>query len=63
MHEYWNCVAPFGRFVDISRVEVGCNGRLEMKPLARHASFMSFDLEIIADEKPKIIAEYVITPN
>lgn len=55
LHEYWRCIASFGRFVDVGRMEVMDHGNLNMNVLRRHATFMSFDLSIISVERPEII--------
>jgi NADPH:quinone reductase-like Zn-dependent oxidoreductase/ubiquinone/menaquinone biosynthesis C-methylase UbiE len=59
MHEYWRCVAPGGRFVEIGRTEVLDNGSLSLDVFRRNATFASFDLEVMSREKPQIIARYV----
>ncbi|KAJ4296095.1 hypothetical protein N0V88_004797 [Collariella sp. IMI 366227] len=40
----WDCVARFGRFVDITKVDIEANRRLEMAPFGRCATYTSFDL-------------------
>lgn len=58
LHEYWRCVASFGRFVDIGRIDVINHANLSMDAFNRHAAFMSFDLSVVSIEKPEIIARY-----
>ena len=40
----WDCVARFGRFVDITKVDIEFNRLLETSPFSRCATFTSFDL-------------------
>ncbi|KAK4034298.1 hypothetical protein C8A01DRAFT_49278 [Parachaetomium inaequale] len=40
----WDCMARFGRFVDISKVDMEANRRLEMAPFGRCATYTAFDL-------------------
>ena len=56
LHDYWRCIASFGRFVDIGRIDMMNHGSLNIDVLRRQATFMSFDLSIISVEKPEIIA-------
>lgn len=55
LHEYWRCIASYGRFIDIGRMEVINHGDLSMNALRRHATFMSFDLSVMIVERPEII--------
>lgn len=55
LHEYWRCIASFGRFVDIGRIDVMNHGNLSMDVFRRHATFLSFDLSILSVERPEII--------
>lgn len=40
----WDCIARFGRFVDITKVDIEANRRLETVPFGRCATYTSFDL-------------------
>ncbi|KAJ2999377.1 hypothetical protein NUW58_g15 [Xylaria curta] len=44
MHESWECLAAFGRFVEIGRRELAVAGRLEMHNFLRNTTFTSFDM-------------------
>ncbi|KAK9794411.1 hypothetical protein SCARD494_05481 [Seiridium cardinale] len=44
MYRSWECIARFGRFVDISRRELADVGRLNMHIFLRGATFTAFDL-------------------
>lgn len=44
LQESFNCLAPFGHFVEIGKFDIEHNSRLEMAPFARIASFSSVDL-------------------
>ncbi|KAI1302455.1 hypothetical protein F5Y03DRAFT_407817 [Xylaria venustula] len=56
MHEYWRVIAYGGVFVEIGRTEVLDNGSLSLDVFRRNATFTSFDLEVISQTKPHIIA-------
>lgn len=40
----WDCIARFGRFIDITKVDIESNRRLETAPFGRCAMYTSFDL-------------------
>lgn len=45
MHDGWeNCLADFGRFVEIGKRELLDAGRLNMRPFLRNLTFTAFDL-------------------
>lgn len=44
LQETWNCIARFGRFVEIGKRDLEANKNLEMAPFARSASFAAIDL-------------------
>ncbi|CAK4032116.1 polyketide synthase [Lecanosticta acicola] len=44
LHATWKCAAPFGRFVEIGKVDLTTAGRLEMDNFLRNTTFTAFDL-------------------
>lgn len=51
MHEIWNCVARFGRFVEVGKRELVDAGRLNMRAFLKNVTFTAFDLtELYYDE-------------
>jgi acyl transferase domain-containing protein/NADPH:quinone reductase-like Zn-dependent oxidoreductase/ubiquinone/menaquinone biosynthesis C-methylase UbiE len=40
----WHCVARFGRFIDITKIDMEANRRLEMDPFRRCATYANYDL-------------------
>ncbi|KAI0965030.1 fatty acid synthase S-acetyltransferase [Xylaria arbuscula] len=40
----WECIAPYGRFVEIGKVDIGANSSLPMSHFAKNASFAAVDL-------------------
>ena len=53
----WNCLAPFGRFVNINKYGAAGNGRLDMLPTAKNVTFYSVDIPSIMRHKPVSIQE------
>lgn len=46
----WNCVAPFGRFIEIGRKDVDTRGHLPMYPFIRNLSFSGVDLTMVLEK-------------
>ena len=44
LHATWNCVARFGRFVEIGKRDIHENAKLDMEPFRKSISFASLDL-------------------
>jgi NADPH:quinone reductase-like Zn-dependent oxidoreductase/SAM-dependent methyltransferase len=59
MQEYWRCVAPLGRFIEVGRVDVLNHGKLPMEVFKRNATFSSFDIALLSKQKPQLGASYV----
>ena len=49
----WQCVAPFGRYVEIGKRDIMSNMNLQMAPFERSVSFMAFDLGDLILLKPE----------
>jgi NADPH:quinone reductase-like Zn-dependent oxidoreductase len=55
LRETWECLAPFGRFVEIGKADITKNTRLDMLPFEYNVSFASVDLTKVAARKPKLM--------
>ena len=51
----WNCIAPFGRFLEIGKRDMALNTRLEMNPFFRNVIFASIDLILIRNQRIGIL--------
>ena len=51
----WECISPFGRFVEIGKKDIQSHKSLPMFPFAHNVSFSAFDLMEIIQRKPDII--------
>ena len=52
----WECIAPFGRFIEIGKRDIYANGRLEMFSFSKSVTFASVDLETVLRLDPKTIS-------
>jgi NADPH:quinone reductase-like Zn-dependent oxidoreductase/malonyl CoA-acyl carrier protein transacylase len=55
LRESWDCLAPFGRFLEIGKRDIISNTRLEMARFEHNCTFSSVDLTLVAGERPKIM--------
>ena len=56
LRETWECLAPFGRFVEIGKRDITSNTRLEMSKFEYNCSFSSVDLTLVAAKRPNIMS-------
>ncbi|CAM1507705.1 Fc.00g045530.m01.CDS01 [Cosmosporella sp. VM-42] len=51
----WQCLAHFGRFVEIGKRDIVTNTRLEMATFAKNVTFSSVDLVVVLSERPPLM--------
>ncbi|KAI9737711.1 MAG: hypothetical protein M1818_005715 [Claussenomyces sp. TS43310] len=51
----WQCLASFGRFIEIGKRDIVGNTRLEMAPFAKNVTFSSVDLIVVLSERPLLM--------
>lgn len=51
----WECVAPFGRFVEIGKTDVMENSSLPMSGFAKNVSFSTVDLHHMIKVRPQLV--------
>lgn len=56
----WECIAPYGRFVEIGKVDIGTNSSLPMGSFAHNVSFLAVDMAHIARTNKKLQRQLVI---
>ncbi|KAI8935085.1 hypothetical protein NX059_007680 [Plenodomus lindquistii] len=47
LQQTWDCIAPFGRFVDIGKADIIANSMLPMGPFDRNVTFSAVDLVVL----------------
>jgi NADPH:quinone reductase-like Zn-dependent oxidoreductase len=50
----WDCIAPYGRFIELGRREMQTNAGLPMAPFLRNASFIPFEGAMFALDRPSL---------
>ncbi|KXX75424.1 Lovastatin diketide synthase LovF [Madurella mycetomatis] len=53
----WECVAPYGRFVEIGKRDIFEHGKLPMFQFAKNVSFCAVDLSALTVDRPQTIQE------
>ena len=56
LQESFNCIAPFGRFVEIGKRDLELNHQLGLHPFVRNVTFASVDLIALGTSKGSIVA-------
>ncbi|KAI1378022.1 hypothetical protein F4677DRAFT_458752 [Hypoxylon crocopeplum] len=51
----WECVAPYGRFVEIGKKDIVDNSNLPMSMFEKHVSFTAFDVSVLNQDRPTVV--------
>ncbi|KAI9666580.1 MAG: Type I Iterative PKS [Bathelium mastoideum] len=57
----WECVAPFGRFLEVGKKDILANSRIGMSQLLKNITMRAVDLAQVYDEKPELFGRLVRT--
>jgi NADPH:quinone reductase-like Zn-dependent oxidoreductase len=57
LHATWNCIAPFGKMVEIGKRDLIGSGKLDMSPFLANRSYCCVDLDQICFWKPTVAKE------
>ena len=60
LQETWNCIANFGRFVEIGKRDLEQNSSLKMAPFTRAASFFAVDLLHLRTERGALVNKMLV---
>ncbi|KAI1800129.1 polyketide synthase [Daldinia bambusicola] len=61
MHESWDCLAQFGRFIEVGKRELVDAGKLDMSVFLRNATFTAFDLSELCFHRDQFHRELLVT--
>ncbi|KAG0649046.1 Highly reducing polyketide synthase [Hyphodiscus hymeniophilus] len=53
LRKSWECIAPFGRFIEIGKKDIYSNGKLDMFAFSKSATFAAVDLNLLLHLDPK----------
>ncbi|RYC60122.1 hypothetical protein CHU98_g6086 [Xylaria longipes] len=56
----WECIAPYGRFVELGKADIIANTSLSMAQFAKNVSFAAVDLHHIAVTNPRLQRSLVV---
>ncbi len=57
LHATWNCIRPFGRFIEVGKRDIHLNSNLGMEPFRRNVVFASVDMILVHELDPKLSRE------
>lgn len=55
----WDCIARWGRFVELGQRDIMINTRIEMQPLSRNTSFSAFLLDDLFEQRPEVATKVI----
>lgn len=53
----WECIAPYGRFVELGKADVANNSKLPMRHFENNVSFFLVAVDLISRERPALIGQ------
>lgn len=53
----WECIAPYGRFIEIGKTDINTNSSLPMLPFAKNAMFASVDIRHLLLNRKQVALE------
>jgi NADPH:quinone reductase-like Zn-dependent oxidoreductase len=53
----WECIAPYGRFLEIGKRDILAHAQLDMFHFARNVTFSAVDLALVVQERPHLIGK------
>ncbi|KAI1851631.1 hypothetical protein JX266_003093 [Neoarthrinium moseri] len=60
MHASWDCIAEFGRFIEVGKRELVDAGKLDMAVFLRNATFTAFDLSELFFHREKYYRDLLV---
>ncbi|KAI8966135.1 hypothetical protein F5Y11DRAFT_366391 [Daldinia sp. FL1419] len=55
----WNCIAPYGRFIEIGKADIAANSSLPMANFAKNVSFTAVDIHHLILSNPEATASLI----
>lgn len=57
----WECIAPYGRFIEIGKKDIYSHSRLPMFQFARNVTFSAVDLASLMVDRPDDVREILLS--
>lgn len=55
----WDCVAPFGRFIEIGNKDAHQHGKLDLNPFVNNVTMASVNLQTMAEHRPELVGRLI----
>ena len=56
----WECMAPFGRFIELGKADIESNSKLPMSSFARNVSYSAVAVDYICSNRPDILRKSLV---
>jgi NADPH:quinone reductase-like Zn-dependent oxidoreductase len=56
----WDCIAPYGRFIEIGKVDIAADSHLPMARFAQNVTFSAVDIYHLASSNPSLLRQLMI---
>ncbi|PLB52311.1 polyketide synthase [Aspergillus steynii IBT 23096] len=53
----WECIAPYGRFIELGRADIDSNSKLPMRHFEKNVSFFVVSVDRMSEERPALIRQ------
>lgn len=60
LHASWECVAKFGKMIEIGKKDIMGNGSLRLAPFLHNRSFVCISMDEIMSDRPELNLQYVL---
>lgn len=56
----WECMAPFGRFIELGKADIESNSKLPMSSFARNVSYSAVAVDYICAHRPDVLQKSLV---
>jgi NADPH:quinone reductase-like Zn-dependent oxidoreductase/SAM-dependent methyltransferase len=55
----WECIAPFGRFIEIGNKDAHQHGKLDLNPFVNNVTMASVNLQTMTEHRPELVGRLI----
>jgi NADPH:quinone reductase-like Zn-dependent oxidoreductase len=59
LHASWQCVAPFGKMIELGKRDFLGHGKLDMATFGKNRAFFGVDLHQMSSDAPELLQRFV----
>lgn len=57
----WECIAPFGRFVELGKMDIESNSKLPMVQFSKNVAFYAVAVDHLSSQKPAVVGNALLS--